>query len=360
MARDPSKTEKATPKRIKKARDEGNVAKSQEVSKAASVLAGLIILTFWLSYVNREMQDLFRLYLGEAGAYAASLNETLVYELGVRLMLVLVKILLPILLFIFFLVILVLRLQVGGLWTVKVFKPKLSKFNPIKGIKRMFFSAETFIRLGRSVALALCIGIAPLLVLKRELPFLPELYYLDAAEIAGYIVSIGATMVTYALVPMLIIGAVDLVYNRWKYAEDLKMTKSEIKDERRQAEGDPQIRSKQRQKMLRMMMRRMMQDVPKADVVITNPTHLAVALRYSAADAPAPIVLAKGANRVAERIKEIARENRVPIKENKPLARALYKQTEVGDMIPPELFQAVAVILAQIWKTKNPGRIRQP
>lgn len=360
MARDPSKTEQATPKRIKKARGEGNVAKSQEVSKTVSVLAGLIVLTFWLSFINREMQELFRHFLGEADAYVGMLNAVTVQELGVRLAVVLAKMLLPVMFFIFFLVALVLRLQVGKLWTGKVFKPKLNRFNPISGIKRMMFSVDTFVRLGKSLALALCIGIAPLLALKQELPFLPELYYSDAAGIAGYMVSMGATMVKYALVPMLIIAVMDFAYTRWKYAEDLKMTKSEVKDERRQAEGDPLVRSKQRQKMMKMMMRRMMQDVPKADVVITNPTHIAVALRYDAVDAPAPVVLAKGADRVAERIREIARENNVPIRENKPLARALYKQTEVGDMIPPELFQAVAVLLAQIWKAKRPARTLQP
>ena len=360
MAKDPSKTEKATPKRLNKARKEGNVAKSQEVSKTVSILAGLLILMFWLSYVSEELQQLFRHFIGEAYTYVNAMNEITVRELGIRLALTVAKLLLPIMLFILFLVVLIMRLQVGKLWTTKVFKPKLSKFNPINGIKRMIFSTGTLIRLGKSLLLALCIGFAPLLVLKKELPFLPDLYYLDAAGVAGYMLSIAAKMVMYALVPMVIISAADFWYTRWKYAEDLKMTKDEVKDERRQAEGDPKIRAKQKQKMMQMSMQRMMQQVPKADVVITNPTHLAVALKYDASEAPAPMVVAKGADRVAERIKEIARENRVPVRENKPLARALYKQTEVGDMIPPELFQAVAIILAQIWKTKNPGRTLKP
>ena len=360
MAKDPSKTEKATPKRLNKARGEGNVAKSQEVSKTMSVFGGFVILTFWLSTMSREMQELFRHFLGQAYTYVGALNEITVTELGIRLALILAKIILPVMLFILCLVVLVLRLQVGKLWTTKVFKPKLSKFNPINGMKRMIFSTGTLIRLGKSLALALCIGFAPLLVLKKEMSFLPDLYYLDAGGVAAYMVGIAATMVKYALVPMMIIAIIDFVYTRWKYNEDLKMTKHEVKDERRQADGDPQIKSKQKQKMMQVMARRMMQQVPKADVVITNPTHFAVALRYDATEAPAPMVVAKGADRVAERIKEIARENKVPIRENKPLARALYKQTEVGDMIPPELFQAVAVILAQIWKTKHPGRTLKP
>ena len=130
------------------------------------------------------------------------------------------------------------------------------------------------------------------------------------------------------------------------------MTKSEVKDEQKQTDGDPVIKGQQRRKMMEMMSKRMLADVPKADVVVTNPTHIAVALSYNTSEAPAPIVLAKGADHLAEKIKEVARENRIPIRENVPLARALYKSTEVGDMIPEELYKAVASVLASIWKIK--------
>ncbi len=165
-------------------------------------------------------------------------------------------------------------------------------------------------------------------------------------------------MVAYTLMPMLVIAAADLWYTRFSYEENIKMTKQEVKDERKQAEGDPVVKAQQRKKMMEQMAKRMLQDVPKADVVITNPTHIAVALMYDALKAPAPVVLAKGADHLAERIKEVARENRVPIRENVPLARALYKATEVGDMIPPELYKATASILASIWRMKGkmPGR----
>lgn len=132
----------------------------------------------------------------------------------------------------------------------------------------------------------------------------------------------------------------------------MKMTKDEVKDEQKQAEGDPIIKGQQRKKMMAAMSKRMLQSVPKADVVVTNPTHIAVALRYNTAEAPAPVVLAKGADHLAEKIKEIARENRIPIRENVPLARALYSSVEVGDMIPEDLYKAVAAILASIWKLK--------
>jgi flagellar biosynthetic protein FlhB len=146
-----------------------------------------------------------------------------------------------------------------------------------------------------------------------------------------------------------------VVYTRWKYIEDQKMSKDEVKDERKQMEGDPKVRQKQKEKMMQSMAARMLPKVPEADVVITNPTHYAVALRYNALEAPAPLVLAKGVDHMARKIKDIALENNVPIRENAPLARALYEQVELGDIIPEELYQAVATILAQLARFKRPA-----
>lgn len=358
MAKDPSKTEKPTAKRVKKARDEGNVAKSQELSKAISILAGLIGLSFWIGFMGDELMRLLRHFLSEG--YKYELNDAVFAELRIAISISIAKMIMPVMLIIAVMAIITLRVQVGKLWTTSVFKPKWNKFNPINGIKRIFFSTQTLIRLGKSILLALVIGYAPYLVVMGEMERFPTLYYLDAAEIAIYILTITYKMVLYALLPMFIISAADLWYTKWKYVEDLKMTKNEVKDERKQMEGDEEVKSKMKQKMMGMVIKRMMQQVPKADVVITNPTHYAIALKYNVSEAPAPVVVAKGVNKVAERIKEIAKENKVPIRENKPLARALYKQTEVGDMIPAELFQAVAIILAQIWKTKHPGQNPKP
>ncbi|MDR3176583.1 MAG: flagellar biosynthesis protein FlhB [Desulfovibrio sp.] len=355
MARDPSKTEKATSKRISKARSEGNVPKSQEVVKAVSILAGLIGLTLCLEYMSSELLDIFRHFLGYAPAYR-DLNDAGIYELGLRISLSLAKIILPSILLIGLLVFISLRLQVGKLWTTKVFGFKFSRFNPINGLKRMFVSVDTLLRLGKSLLQALFIGLAPLLVFKAEMRNFPDLYYMDAIGIARYILEIGSRMVIYALIPMVVIAVADFFYTRWDYAQNLKMSKDEVKDERKQMEGDEAIKAHIRRKMMQMSMRRMLKDVAKADVVITNPTHIAVALRYNPMEAPAPVVVARGADRMAEKIKETARQHGVPIRENKALARALYKQTDIGDLIPQELFRAVALILAQIWKTKNPGK----
>ncbi|MDR1360193.1 MAG: flagellar biosynthesis protein FlhB [Deltaproteobacteria bacterium] len=354
MAHDPSKTEQATPKRVSKARGKGNVAKSQEVPKAMSVLAGLVILTFWTGFIGKDLMGIFRFFLSSAPTY--TVNDAALSSLFFWLSAELAKMILPVIVFIAAAIYLTMRLQVGRLWTMEPLKPKLSKFNPLNGLKRMLFSAQTFIRLGKSLLHALCIGFAPYLVIKEEMPKLVNLYYLDAMQLSIYILTVGSRIVFYALLPMLALAAMDLWYTRWEYKRNLMMSKDEVKDERRQAEGDPKIKNKQRQDMMRMSMRRMMQEVPKADVVITNPTHIAVALRYDPDEAPAPVVVAMGADLIALKIKDLAREHGIPLRENVPLARALYKQTQIGDTIPAELFQAVAAILAQIWKTKPPKR----
>lgn len=343
---DPSKTEKATPKRRKKSRDEGNVAKSQEVTKALSIIAALVGFYFWFGVIYEQLNIIFSHFFGRAIPMEVSPEVT--YRLFVWLAQEVAIMVVPLLLFFGFVAFLGMRLQVGKLWTTKVFMPKLSKFNPISGFKRLFFSAQTLIRLGKSLLQAFFIGIAPYLVIRSEMDNFLPLYYADALGVSVYILTIAKKMVIYALLPMVVIAIADTWYTFWDYEENIKMTKDEVKDEARQMEGDPKIKAEQKKKMMEVMMNRMLQDVPKADVVITNPTHIAVALRYDAMEAPAPQVLAIGADHIAEKIKEVARENNVPLRQNVPLARALYKACEVGDLIPEELYKAVAGILATL------------
>lgn len=352
--KDPSRTEQATRKRLNKARNKGNVAKSQEVSKAVTTFAGLVAITFMLGVLNEHMQEVFRFFLSRPHDFIP--NEQMVYSLLLWSAGELAIMLLPIMLFIGLTAFIAMRLQVGKLWTTEVFKLDWSRFNVINALKRMFISPQTLIRLGKSLLQAVFIGIAPIIVLKQEMLNLLPLYFADMTGIAAYMLETGARMVKYALVPMVIIAVVDLWYTRWDYNENLKMTKDEVKDERKQAEGDPVVKSQQRQKMMKVMAQRMLKEVPTADVVITNPTHIAVALRYDVTAAPAPMVVAMGADHLAKRIREVAREHNVPIRENKPLARALYKSVEVGDMIPAELYKAVAAILAGLAKFRPQAR----
>ncbi|MDL2268274.1 flagellar biosynthesis protein FlhB [Desulfovibrio sp. OttesenSCG-928-G15] len=354
MANDPSKTEEPTERRKQKTREKGNVPKSQEVPKTVGILSGLIALTVWVGFIGDEIMGLMRYYFTEG--FRATVDKADILHMRFEVSASIAKMVLPILLFVGFTAFAALRAQVGQLWTTQVFEPKWSKFNPLNGMKRLFVSIDTLIRLGKSIAMSICIGIAPMIVLMREIDRFPSLYYEDATGVAIYILTIASKMVMYAFIPMLIIAGLDLWYTRWKYIEDMKMSKDEVKDERKMMEGDMAVKNRMKQKMLALSAQRMMAQVPKADVVITNPTHIAVALKYDATQAPAPMVVAMGVDRVAEKIKEVAREHKVPIRQNVPLARALYKQVDVGDMIPAELFHAVAIVLAQIWKTKKPGQ----
>ena len=183
-----------------------------------------------------------------------------------------------------------------------------------------------------------------------------ELFILYDLELKQAVALVGSLVIDVGFrisLVYMIVGIADFVYQKHKFNEDMKMTKQEVKDEFKNTEGDPQIKGRQRRKMQEVSQKRMMQDVPKADVVITNPTHFAVALKYEAEVSSAPVVLAKGEDYLAQKIKEVARENKIEIVENKPLARMLYHNVDVGAEIPPELYQAVAEVLAAVYKAKN-------
>lgn len=351
MAKDPSRTEKATPKRRNKARSEGNVPKSMEVTKAVTTLLGMAGITLYAGVMADHLQRLFRYFMTQS--FTLVINPKTLQDLLLFLASELAVILLPVLFLIAVGAILSLRMQIGKLWTTKIFKFKWSRFNIINGLKGMFFSPQTFVRLLRSVLQAVVIGIIPFYIIKGEFDNFLPLYYASPQGVASYMLVTGFKIVLYTLIPMGVIAAADLFYTRWNYEENIKMTKDEVKDEMKQAEGDPKVKQALRQKMLQMSARRMIRQVPKADVVITNPTHIAIALRYNSSEAPAPVVLAMGVDRIAERIKEVARENNIPIRENVPLARALYKSVQVGDMIPEELYKAVASVLASVWRARG-------
>lgn len=352
---DPSRTEDPTQKRIDKAREEGNVGKSEEVSKNLVILIGLVALWLYLGILGQHIKMLFHWFMDES--CTLDVNKQNLYELFQFVSIEIAKMVMPILLALGLVAFIAVRTQVGPLWSPKVFNPKFDKiFNIAGGLQKIMLSMNTLVRLGKQLLQAVAIAVATYVVIKSELPNIPPLFYQTADGLVAYILEAASRMVIYALVPMLIIAAADLWYQKWDYKENLKMTKDEVKDEHRQVEGDPEIKQKQKQKMMEVMGRRMMQDVPKADVVITNPTHIAVALKYDPLETPAPVCLAKGSERVAEKIKEIARENNVPIRENKPLARALYKSVEIGEAIPEELYKAVAALLAQLHKFKHQAR----
>ena len=238
--------------------------------------------------------------------------------------------------------------------TIKPLKPKLKNIDPLSGFKRMF-SKDKLIELLKSILKVSILGYVVYDALKEKWGFLFELYHLSLWEaialIGTTVIDLGLSISYYFLA----IAAFDFFYQKRKFSEDMKMTKQEVKDEYKNSEGDPQIKGRIRQKMREVSQKRMMQSLPEADVVITNPTHLAVAIKYDreAQNAAAPMVIAKGADYVAEKIKKAAREHKIEIVENKPLARMLYYNVELGDEIPQELYQMVAEVLAYVYELKG-------
>ncbi|MDR3239634.1 MAG: flagellar biosynthesis protein FlhB, partial [Clostridiales bacterium] len=245
--------------------------------------------------------------------------------------------------------------QVGWKVTTNALRPKFSRMNPISGAKRLF-SAQILVDLCKSLLKFAIIGYVIYNALKRELDRLPALSDMGLFESVSYlgdlITSLGLTVGGW----FILIAALDYAYTRFKHSKQLRMSKQEVKDEYKMSEGNPQIKGQIKQRMREASMRRMMQDVPGADVIVTNPTHYAVALRYDRQTARAPVVVAKGADHLARRIKEAGLEHHVAIAENKELARTLYVSVDVGHEIPPELYEAVAEILAFVYKLKHKGK----
>jgi flagellar biosynthetic protein FlhB len=255
----------------------------------------------------------------------------------------------PFFLFGFVITFLVTVYQVGWKVSTKTMEPKLSKFNPINGFKRIL-SKDSLFELLKSL---IKVGIIVYIVYSNLKDEANNIFILYEISLNQAIVLVGEIIIEVGLeisIVFIFVGLADMFYQKWKFAEEMKMTKQEVKDEYKNTEGDPQIKGRIRQKMREASQRRMMQDVPKADVVITNPTHFAVALKYDAEVSRAPIVVAKGEDFLAQKIKEIAKENKVPLVENKPLARMLYHNVDIGAEIPPELYQAVAEVLAMVYQ----------
>ena len=241
--------------------------------------------------------------------------------------------------------------QVGLMISTEKLEPKLENLNPINGFGRIF-SKRSLVELFKSIFKIIVIGFFLYLYLKEQIPLMPYFIYFDLAQSLAETADIIFNMAFQIIAMIMFMAAVDYAYQKWQTTQDLMMTKQEVKDEYKQTEGDPQIKGKIKQKQRQMAMSRMMQEVPKADVIVTNPTHLAIALQYSDGMV-APVVVAKGQDLVAERIKNIARENRITIVENKPLARALYEAVDIGGTVPQELYQAVAEVLAYVYKLKK-------
>lgn len=352
------KTEEPTQKKKDDTRKDGKVPKSKELSSGIELIALFLILKFWIGHMGENFMKLFDEIYEKIPAYTTYWGGRIVKE-DYRILLngVLVELLIQLLPF--FIIGLIIAVGVNMLQfkfkiSSKPLQPKFSKLNPVSGMKRLF-SKDKIIELLKSIAKVALIMWIVYSTIKDDWVYLVKFYGMPLNQSIELIGNVVINMGLKISLVFMIVAIADLFYQRKKFKDDIKMTKQEVKDEYKNSEGDPQIKGKIRGKMREASQRRMMQDVPKADVVITNPTHFAVAIRYDASEGDAPRVLAKGADYLAQKIKEIARESHVEIVENKPLARMLYANVDVGQEVPPELYQAVAEVLAMVYKMQ--GRI---
>lgn len=350
------KTEQATPKKLKDARKEGQVAKSKELGLGIGLLVMFLLLKFFVGNLGSRFMQLFELVYNKIPDFTSMVaGEISNWDFMIIFRETMIEMLIMMLPFAGAAVVagmIVEIFQVQWNPTSKPLMPKLSKMNPINGFKKLF-SLNALVELLKSIIkIGLIIWVA-YSTLKKEWNDLFILYDMPIEQAIALMGDIVIDLGIKISLVYLILAFADWFYQKWKFNEDMKMTKQEVKDEYKQAEGDPKIKGKIRQKMMQASQRRMMQDLPKADVVITNPTHFAVAIKYDADLYDAPYVVAKGCDHLAAKIKEVAKDNKVEIVENKPLARMLYYNVELGSVIPPELYKAVADILAMVYKMQG-------
>lgn len=348
---DQEKTEQATPKRRQESREKGQVAKSKDVSSALILMASLGIFFFlgswmiWrlLGFMGGVFQNLGTLRLESIPKSYAFLSKVF----GQTFI-----ILMPLMLAVLIAGIAGNLAQVGFLFTGKPLRPDLSRIDPIKGMKKII-SLRSLVEVVKSVIKIFFVGGIAFLLVRGELKNIPPLIQMSVGEILCFVGKVSFKICFYTCLALIVLAILDYAFQRWQHEKDLKMSKQEVKEESKQTEGDPKIKARIRKVQMEMSQRRMMDKVPEATAVITNPTRLAIALKFKADEMIAPQVIAKGAGFIAGRIREIAKENKIPIVEHKPLAQTLFKAVEIGGFIPVDLYRAVAEILAYVYRLKG-------
>ncbi|MCO1601297.1 flagellar biosynthesis protein FlhB [Desulfosporosinus nitroreducens] len=341
----------ATPKRKQDARKKGQVFKSQEVISALMLLGLVALLKFWIPAMIIRMESLFPYVLGLPSEW----TEGSVASLMLNVIWQGVQILAPILLTGFVIALFSNYIQVGVLFTGESMKPQISRLSPISGAKRMF-GVKAYVELTKSLLKVLLIGYFLYASVRDRLHIYPALQQLSVEQGAVFLGQALMELAWNISLSFLGIAAFDYMYQRWEYEKNLRMSHEDLKQEYKQTEGNPELKGELKKRQRALAMSRMMQDLKTADVVVTNPTHFAVALRYDLKVQKAPFVVAKGQDQVALRIRELAKEYDLVIMENKPLARALYAQVEIGQGIPADLYKAVAEVLAFVYRLKKKKR----
>ncbi len=353
---DLEKTEPASERRLEQAREEGNVARSRELAACASLLAGGLLL--WV--MGASLQSALALLMKDALAFprALAFEPALLLEHGRALLGRALWALLPFGAIVLAVVIVAPLLVGGWLFSTKAFLPKFDRLDPVAGIGRLF-SGHALGELGKALAKTVLVGVAAFYVVRSQTGELFALASLPAGAgdaVLGHLLFLAFVALAGVLG---LIAAFDVPWQRWQYAKKLMMTREEVRQEHKEQEGNPEIKARIRAQQREMARRRMMAEVPKADVVVTNPTHYAVALKYTDGRDAAPVVLAKGADEIAAKIREIAEASAIPMLEAPPLARALYRHVEPGAPIPEKLYTAVAQVLAWVFQLRagaNPER----
>lgn len=343
------KTEKATPRRREKAREEGRVARSTELNSAVILCLGLTTIYYMGSHFSGAIRDHMTYLFTEAPNIHINMNTVVNFITSNVLSFFIVMG--PLLAIIGAIAYGINALQVGIMFTTKTMEPKLDKLNLAKGVKRLV-SVRSLVQLVRDVLKITLIATVGYRLVKAAIPIY---YTLSGESIETFASTMGTMAIMIALkigMIVLVLALLDYAYQKYDFEKSIKMSGQEIKEEMKDTEGNPQLKSRVRQMQRELTRKRMMQEIPKADVVITNPTHIAVALKFDQKEMDAPIVVAMGERLIAQKIKELAREAGVPIVENKPLARALFKMCDIGSTVPGKLYRAVAEVLAFVYRQK--------
>lgn len=344
------KSEEPTARRLLEARKKGDVLKSMEVPSAAVLLFGMLALYAMKTYLYDHSLLVMRHYLGKLDSM--TITPANMMPITIEAMTFFALLVGPLMAVIIFIALSANYAQVGVLFSTEKLVPKYSKIDPLKGLQRLF-SMQTVFNTFKSIAKLVIICWVAYSVVKDNVHNILPLMDQSPLAIFIFYAKVSFWMFLKAAIILALLAAIDWLFQRWQFMKKMKMTKQEVKEEAKNTEGDPQIKGRIRSIQMEMARKRMMGDVPQADVIITNPTRLAIALRYDNATMAAPQVVAKGAGVIAHRIKEIAMEHNIPLMEDKPLARALYKAVEIGEEIPTHLFQAVAEILAHVYSVKK-------
>ena len=349
MADDLEKTEEPTPKKIEDARKEGNVPRSMDASGFVTMLVAVIAVAALFSWIMDRLENLYSYY---THFFGIDITPSLLMDITIYTIYQLLIMVLPLAIPVAIAGLIAGWMQFGFLFTTKPLTPDLKKIDPIKGAKNLF----SLKKLVEGVKITLKVAAVFVVAFSVFLGFIEELVSVSRADLLDQMKWLGDRALILAavmLVLLMVLALIDIMFVRYNYFKGLRMSKQEIKDEMKQLEGNPEIKAKIRQIQMEMARKRMLAEVPNADVVITNPTHFAVALRYKEGESKAPKVVAKGADLIALKIKEIARESGVQIVENPPLARELYKHVDIDKEVPEQFYHAVAEVLAFVYKSKR-------